>query len=495
MTQLYSLQKQEPNKKASAKDFLSYLAEDKVKLIFAFGFIFMNSAANTLSPFLISRAIDKYISVGNVDGLLNTVMILAGVALVTIATGYAQGMLIGRISQRTLYRLKEGLFAKLQSLPIAFFNQNKAGDLMSRINNDTDKINQFLSQWIGQFIGVMFSLVGVISFSLYLNWKLSLVMMSMTVFIYLVTLLFSPKIRKENKKNLEANSDFSAALQENLTNFRVVAAYSKRDYLENHLEKTNDATFKSALSSGFANRVFEPTYEFFGATALILVLSYGFHLISIGGATVGVLIAFVAYTQRFYDPMKTLATAFGAIQLATAAWVRLQEVFSLENNLKTTNPEGDQNGKPKLRLELKNVSFSYDEKNMVIENANLSFEPGKTYALVGPTGGGKSTLASIMAHLYDPTSGFVYLNGKDITIYSQEETAKEISVILQDPILFTGTVAENILYANTDFANMSTEDLNRILEHKGFKEVIKRFEDGLSTVIKQNGAGLSIGHN
>ena len=493
MTQTYKLEKQESNKPSSAKDFFSYLKEDKAKLILAFGFIFINSASNTVSPFLVSRAIDTYISVGNSSGLLNIIYILAGVALITVFTGYMQGMLIGRISQRTLYRLKESLFAKLQSLPIAFFNQNKAGDLMSRINNDTDKINQFLSQWIGQFIGVMFSLVGIIGFSLYLNWKLSLVMMSMTVFIYVVTLLFSPKIRKENKKNLEANSDFSAALQENLANFKVVAAYSKRDYLENHLEKTNKATFKSALSSGFANRVFEPTYEFFGATALILVLSYGFHLISVGGATVGVSIAFVAYTQRFYDPMKTLATAFGAIQLATAAWVRLQEVFSLENNLKTGNPNGDQNGKPKLRLELKNVSFSYDEKNTVIENANLSFEPGKTYALVGPTGGGKSTLASIMAHLYDPASGIVYLNGKDISIYSHEETSKEISVILQDPILFTGTVADNILYANTDFANVTIDDLNRILEHKGFKEVIKRFENGLSTTIKQNGAGLSIG--
>ena len=178
MTQIYSLEKQESNAKASSKDFFVYLKEDKLKLIFVFVFIFMNSAANTVSPFLISRAIDKYISVGNADGLLNIILILAGVATVTIVTGYSQGMLIGRISQRTLYRLKEGLFTKIQSLPIAFFNQNKAGDLMSRINNDTDKINQFLSQWIGQFIGVMFSLLGVICFSLYLNWKLSLVMMS-----------------------------------------------------------------------------------------------------------------------------------------------------------------------------------------------------------------------------------------------------------------------------------------------------------------------------
>ena len=493
MAQLYKLEKNESNKKTSITEFFAYLKEDKSKLMIAFVFIFINSAANTLSPFLISRAIDKYISVGDKVGLLSIIYILAGVAAVTVVTGYLQGRLIGRISQRTLFRLKESLFGKLQSLPIAFFNQNKAGDLMSRINNDTDKINQFLSQWIGQFIGVMFSLVGIIFFSLYLNWRLALAMMSMTIMIYLVTYFFSPTIRRENKKNLEANSDFSAALQENLTNFKVVAAYGKREYLENHLDKTSKATFKTALSSGFANRVFEPTYEFFGASALVLVLSYGFYLISQGQATVGVVIAFVAYTQRFYDPMKTLASAFGAIQLATAAWVRLQEVFSLKNNLKTENTEGDINGNPKLRLQLKNVSFTYDDTNMVIENANLSFEPGKTYALVGPTGGGKSTLASIMSHLYDPSSGVVYLNGKDITTYSQEETTKEISVILQDPILFTGTVAQNILYANNDFKDISTEDLTRTLETKGFKDVISRFENGLATTINQNGAGLSIG--
>lgn len=489
----YSLEeKREPIKKSSTREFFKYLEADKGKLVFAGVCIFINSAANTLSPFLVSKAVDNYIGVGNVSGLMNIIYILGSVALVTVGTGYLQGILVGKISQQTLYRLKEALFAKLQSLPIAFFNQNKAGDLMSRINSDTDKINQFLSQWIGQFIGVMFSLVGITFFSLYLNWRLALAMMSMTIGIYLVTKFLSPSIRKKNRKNLEANSGFSSALQENLTNFRVVAAYGKRDYLENHLQKTNQATYKTARSSGFANKVFEPIYEFFGAIALVLVLSYGFHLISVGGATVGVLIAFVVYTQRFYDPMKTLGSAFGAIQLATAAWTRLQEVFSLENNLKVSTAYVDK-GIDKLRLQLKNVSFAYEGGSMVIENANLSFEPGKTYALVGPTGGGKSTLANLMAHLYDPTEGVVYLNGKNISSYSIEETTREISVILQDPILFTGTVAENILYANTDFAGMSIDDLNRSLEQKGFKDVIKRFDQGLSTVVKQNGAGLSIG--
>lgn len=481
------------NSTSSFKDFWLYIADDRLKLIIAFICILINSAANTFSPFLISKAIDSYISIGDLSGLVSIIYILIGTFLLTLIVGYSQGKLIGGISQRTLYRLREALFVKLQSLPLAFFNQNKSGDLMSRINNDTDKINQFMSQSLGQFIGVLFSTLGIMFFTITLNWRLALIMMSVTIFLYIITRILSPRIKRQNTKNLENVGDFSASLQENLTNFRVVVAYGKRDYLQNHLEKVNNDNFKSALTAGVWNRIFEPMYDFGGSLALIIVLSFGFYFISKDYTTVGVLIAFVAYTQRFYDPMRTLATMFGSIQLAAAAWTRLQEVFSLKNNLKTNSIGGNKNGKAGLRLELKDVSFSYDGVNMVIENANLSFLPGKTYALVGPTGGGKSTLASLMSHLYDPTHGYVFLNGKDMTTYSEEITAKEISVILQDPILFTGTLAENIVYGNTDFNSLSVDNLNRSLEIKGFKDILKRFENGLETDIHQNGSGLSIG--
>lgn len=492
-TYTYALTTNEKNPKTSLRGLYAYIRPDNTKLLIAFLCIIVNSGANTLAPFLIAQAVDTYIKVGDLNGLLHIIYILITVFTVTLLAGYFQSRLIGNISQRTLFRLRESVFEKLQHLPIAFFNQNKAGDLMSRINNDTEKINQFLSQGIGQFVGVFFSMLGVIYFTLMMDVQLALVMMSMTVVLYIVTQACSPWIRKQNTKNLEAVGDFSASLQENLTNFRVVAAYGKRDYLENHLEKVNKATFKTALSSGFGNRIFEPIYDFGGSLALIAVLAYGFYLISIGQITVGILIAFVAYTQRFYDPLRTLATIFGSIQLATAAWTRLQSVFFLKNNLVTAVEKANISKHANLRLELEDVSFGYEGGNMVIEHASLQFEKGKTYALVGPTGGGKSTLASLMAHLYDPTSGTVYLNGKDIQSYSHEETTKEISVILQDPILFTGDVAENIVYGNSEYSDVTKEELQKILEEKGFKEVIERFDAGLKTTISQNGTGLSIG--
>lgn len=500
-TLTYHLEKgKKTTTKPSLKDFYVYLKEDKAKLIVATVCILLNSAINMLTPFLIGKAVDQYISVGNMQGLLTIVYVLSVAYVVTLVAGYFQGLLIGKISQNALYRLRVSLFTKLQTLPIAFFNQNKSGDLMSRINNDTEKINTFLSQSISQFIGIVFSVLGIIVFSLLMNVKLTLVMMSATIFLYIITRILTPWIARENKKNLETVGSFSASLQENLTNFRVVAAYSKRDYLQTHLETANKDTFKSSLSAGVGNRIFEPVYDFGGSIGLICVLSYGLHLVGTGEITLGILIAFVAYTQKFFDPLRYLATIFGALQQATAAWARVQQVFSLKSNVQTDMRKEnafdnavDSQAKPNLRLELKDVSFAYEGGGVVIENANLAFEPGKTYALVGPTGGGKSTLVNIMSHLYDPTEGKVYLNSRDIREYSDADRAKQISVILQDPILFNGTVSENITYGNDAFIDITADALTKELVEKGFKDVISRFESGLTTPVSQNGSGLSLG--
>jgi ATP-binding cassette subfamily B protein len=222
-------------------------------------------------------------------------------------------------------------------------------------------------------------------------------------------------------------------------------------------------------------------------------MSYGLYLISQGELSIGLLVAFISYTQKFYDPLRILATIFGTIQLSAAAWSRIREIFSLKNNIVSSENIDSDKINSKNRIELRNVSFKYEGGDSVIENANLTFESGKTYALVGPTGGGKSTLASIMAHLYEPSSGTVFLNGKKISSYSNEERAKEISVILQDPILFTGTVADNIKYGNSILENIDNEELKNILINKGFKDVITRFSKGLETEISYTGGGLSIG--
>jgi ATP-binding cassette subfamily B protein len=321
-------------------------------------------------------------------------------------------------------------------------------------------------------------------------------MLSSVLFLIIITKLLSPWIERQNKKNLTAVGLLSASLQENINNFRVIIAYNKREYFRSHLEEMNKTTFDTAFISGTANRVFEPIYDFAGSIALILVLSFGLYLVSGGSLTIGLLVAFVSYTQKFYDPLRILATIFGSIQLSVAAWSRIREIFALENNIQTNKKDEVSNIKDidnKIILKLDDVSFKYEGGENVIENANLNFEIGKTYALVGPTGGGKSTLASIMSHLYEPSSGKVYLNGKPMSFYSNEERASMVSVILQDPILFSGTVLDNIKYGNKKIENLNENEIENLLINKGFKEVIERFSKGLKTEINQSGGGLSIG--
>ncbi len=480
----------------SLKEFSKFLDGDLLNLIYAFILIIINSAANVITPFIIAYALDNYINNGDLSGLGKVLLWLLVMYIITIIVGYGQGMMVGHISQRTLFRLRQALFEKLQDLPIAFFNQNKAGDLISRINNDTDKLNQFLSESIARFVGSFFSILGIAIFVLYINFKLGLVMLSSVLFLIIITKLLSPWIERQNKKNLIAIGLLSASLQENINNFRVIIAYNKREYFRSHLEEMNKTTFKTAFISDTANRVFEPIYDFAGSIALILVLSFGLYLVSGGSLTIGLLVAFVSYTQKFYDPLRILATIFGSIQLSVAAWSRIREIFALENNIQTNKKDEVSNIKDidnKIILKLDDVSFKYEGGENVIENANLNFEIGKTYALVGPTGGGKSTLASIMSHLYEPSSGKVYLNGKPMSFYSNEERASMVSVILQDPILFSGTVLDNIKYGNKKIENLNEIEIENLLVDKGFKEVVERFSKGLKTEINQSGGGLSIG--
>lgn len=457
---------------SSIKEFFVFIREDKGKFILAFVMVVLNSFSGVITPFIVAYAVDNYIVKENLSGLGYIIFGLGIMYLITVLVGYYQSRLIGQVSQRTLFRLRNALFEKLQELPISYFNANRAGDLMSRLNNDTDKLNQFLSESIPRFVGNFFVIFGIAVFIVILNFKLGLVALSSVFFLIIITKVLSPWVEEKNKKSLAALGEFSASLQENLSNFRVIVAFSKREYFGNHISEINKNTFETTYKADIASRVFEPIYDFAGSAALIAVLAYGMHLVGLGEISIGILVAYISYTQKFYDPLRVMATIFGSIQLAMAAWSRLRVVLNTQNTLvKVENKEISNH-----ELELKNVSFGYDEK-MVVEDVSLTFEKGKTYALVGPTGGGKSTLASLMSRLYDPIKGEVFVHGKDIRSYESDERSKIISLILQDPFIFSGSVFDNIRYGNTDLQNINDIELEKILKEKGFEEVLTRIKN------------------
>ncbi len=473
------------------KSLLAYLGNDRWLLIGAFIMVLGNSVIAIATPYFIGLATDRYIVAGDVSGLLSMIGVLAGLYLISLLTSYSQMVMMGRVSQHMLYRLRTTIFAKIQTLPLAFFQANKTGDLMSRLNNDTDKLNQFLSESIMRFIGSFFIIVGIAIFVLFFQPLLGLVMLAATLLILSVSALLKRVAQRVNKEGASATGAFSGQLQESLSNFKVIVAFDQRQYFQDKLNTFNQANFKTNIASGFVNGVYKPLYDAAGNIAQALVLLFGLYLITQGVITVGVLIAFLSYAQKFYDPLRILGTILGNIQAALASWVRIKDILALDNDLIV--PERGAEKSTNALLIFENVSFGYSPEKEIIHHVSFELQSGKTYALVGPTGGGKSTLASLMRRLYDPTKGTIYLHGKDIRSFNPEALAEEIGFILQDALLFTGTVGENIRYANKRLQGLSDEQLFAVLEQEGLADFLAKFPDGLATPVISGGESLSLG--
>ncbi|HVS97243.1 MAG TPA: ABC transporter ATP-binding protein [Puia sp.] len=509
------------------------LPEQRGKLIGALAIMVLYSLLSMLPPALIGYTINHLIagrigvpSTGLPDqsawiarllpgtgySLVLTVCCwLLGIYILTLGAVYLRTILMGGFGQHLLYTLRNAIFNKLQELPVAFFAQNKAGDLISRINNDTDKVNQFFSQSLMQFVSAIFIIAGAGIALVYFNWRLGLLTLSPALVMWLFNKSMSAWVKKKNAAAAKATGGLSAEIQESLNNFKVVLAFNRRDYFRKRFEQANAGNYSSAVGAGVANSVFNPVYSLLSGIGQLVVLLYGIYLIRIGYFTPGFLVAYFMYTSSFYDPLRQLAALWAGFQVAIASWDRISHILSLDTDLVTisegelparrgtgglavvrTGGNGAGSGKPAL-IEFRDVSFAYPRGKDVLRHNSFQLEKGKTYALVGPTGGGKTTTASLLARLYDPTAGAVLLDGRDIRTYTPAERAKKIGFILQDPILFSGTVRDNILYGNETYKDCSNEQLAAVLHESGLETLLSRFDEGLETKVTLGGEGISLG--
>lgn len=483
--------KQKVSTYSGLKSLLALIPKEKNNLTLAFVIILLNSFLNLVGPFLIGHTIDKYVQHKNFHGVLVNSSILLGIYLVGLFTSYYQTKLMGTVAQRILFTLRNRIFAKLLALPVAFFNANKAGDLISRVNNDTDKVNTFFSQSLIQFVGSIATMIGAGIFLLMINLELGTATLLPGVAIFLFTRLVSPWVKKKNEVNMASVGGMSAEIQESLNNFKVIIAFNRRDYFRQRFDKANQKNYQTAIGAGLANNVFLPVYSLFTSAAQLVVLVYGIHLIAAGNFTIGLLVSYFAYAVNFYNPLRQLAALWASFQVAMAAWDRIARVLSLESDMVTiAAPKVD--ASPAL-MEFRNVHFNYQGGREILHNINLSLEKGKTYAFVGPTGGGKTTTASLIARLYDPGSGMVFMNGRDMRSYTPEERSKMIGFILQEPFLFSGTVKENILYGNSGYEHFDNTQLELVIRQAGLENLLVTFENGLETNVSNGGESISLG--
>ncbi|PTQ95799.1 ATP-binding cassette subfamily B protein [Mucilaginibacter yixingensis] len=485
-----SQQAQKNNTFAALRSLLKLIEHERGNLLVASGTVLLNASINLLGPYLIGYAINHYVEHKQFHQLLLFSSILLGMFMLGLFTSYFQTKLMGSVSQRMLFTLRNTIFNKLQLLPVAFFNANKAGDLISRVNNDTDKINSFFSQSLMQFISNIAMMIGAGIALLVINIKLGLAALVPGLVIFIFTKLISPWVKRKNATNLKSTGGMSAEIQESLNNFRVIIAFNRRDYFRQRFDEANQQNYRTAIGAGLANNFLMPVYTLLASLAQLIVLTYGIYLMSQGTFTIGFLVTYLTYCVSFYNPLRQLAALWANFQLAMAGWDRIAQILGMESNLLSVDQSAENSD---ALVEFKNVHFGYVPEKEILHNVSFALQRGKTYAFVGPTGGGKSTTASLISRLYDPTQGTVLLGGKDIRTYDAQERSKKIGFILQEPFLFTGTVRENILYGNEQYHNYSNEQLEAAIKQAGLQKLLNVFEEGLETKVSSGGDGISLG--
>ncbi len=418
--------------------------------------IVLSSLATLFAPVLIIRIINTDIRLKNTHGLVIWSLVVLLIYAAGAVASYVQVITMGGVGRRVLFHLRNALFLKLQDLPVAFFNENKAGDLISRLNNDTDKLNMFVGQALMQFVGSVFLITGAAIFLVSLSIKLGLAALVPAFCVVLFTRGTSAWIKRKNLGSLQALGGMSSEVQENLNNFKVIVAFNRVDYFRWKFNSANERNYSASVSAGMANNIFMPLYGLAHHMATLIVIAYGIYLIEAGQATLGLLIGFLFYVNNLYGPMRQLATVWSSFQLAMAALDRISEVLALESNMPVIESAAAASSSV---LSFRQVWFEYPGGKEVLRDVSFEMERGKAYALVGPTGGGKTTTANLMARLYDPTQGSVLLNGRDIRSYSPAERTQKIGFILQDPFLFSGTVRDNIIYGNRPYQDYSSQQL------------------------------------
>ena len=271
----------------------------------------------------------------------------------------------------------------------------------------------------------------------------------------------------------------------------MVVAFNRRDYFRKRFRAANNENYKRSVHAGIANNLLTPVYTFASNLGQLIVLALGIWLIIEGHFSIGLLISFIAYINNFYNPLRQMAALWASFQMALAAMDRISHLLSFKSNLSIVKDTTRDDSKAFIHFG--DVSFSYPNGKEVLHKVNFNLDRGKTYAFVGPTGGGKTTTASLIARLYDASKGTILLDGSDIRSYTPCERASKIGFILQDPLLFTGTVRDNILYGNPDCAGLIDGQLEGALEEAKLLNLVSRFDQGLDTPIQMTGDGISLG--
>jgi ATP-binding cassette subfamily B protein len=441
-------------------------------------------------PWLIGKGIDDYIGAGDFEGLTWIVALFFGNAMLNWVAGFVQEITIARAGQRVLYRLRGDMFAHLQRLSLNFFDKTEVGRIMSRVQGDVFQLQEFLAVAVVT-LGDLLSLVGIVAMLLALSIKLGLISLAVLPILILVVMVWQPFARKSFVKVRRSISIVNGALNENITGVRVVQSMNRQDRnLELFDDKNRDNFSANLFATRFSAGLLPPV-DILTALSIGLAIYFGSQLVSAGALEVGAMVAFVMYIQRFFDPVRSLTMQYTQLQRAMASGARVFELLDRQPDL-VDAPGAKELPSLRGEIEFRDVSYSYSRDQDVLKNVSLHAKPGETVAIVGPTGAGKTTLVSLLSRFYEVPRdrGAILVDGHDIRDVTRRSLSRQMSMVLQEPFLFSGTVRENIRYCHTE---VTEEGMVEATKAVGAHDFITRLEDGYDTYLHERGVNLSVG--
>jgi ABC-type multidrug transport system fused ATPase/permease subunit len=468
---------------------LVYLRPYRRRMALAIALVLASSALTLTVPYLLKVAIDQAIATGDAAGLTRIALLLVGAFIAIYATTAVLKYILSWVGDQLLTTLRAQLFRQLQALPLGYHDTNIVGVTISRVISDVSVINDLLSQGLITLVEDAAVLVGIVVVMLSMSPKLALITFSVLPLMVLATWLFARQAQVAFRQTRSRIAAVVGDLAENIMGMRVIQAFAQEEHSQEHFDEVNRANRDANVAAMTLSFIFLPAVEFLGMLATGVVLWFGGRAVIGGELTLGVVVAFLAYVTRFFDPIQELSQLYTTMQAAMAGGER---VFEL---LDTTIDVRDAPGAPEMppivgRVELRHVSFAYRGDERVLHDVDLLIEPGQTVALVGPTGAGKSSIANLIARLYDVTDGAVLIDGTDVRAVAQRSLRRQTGIVPQEPFLFAGTIADNICFGRLDATPGAIEDAARLANAHEF---IAALPDGYATEIMEGGANLSVG--
>ena len=439
-------------------------------------------------PWTVKWAIDSYIRPGDLSGLDLVIVVFLLIAAIQFGANYVHLRLMAYLGQRVLYTLRMTLFRHLQRLSMSYHDRHEVGSVMSRVQNDVQQLQEFLSIGLLSLADVL-SLSGVMAAMFIMSPRLAAITLTVVPLLIVILLVWQRYARISFRRVRTAIATVNSGLQENISGVRVVQSLNRERANSRRFERANYEHLDANLQAGRFSAALLPSVEVLTALGLALVVFFGGAMVLDGSLEVGALVAFALYIQRFFDPVRNLTMQYGQLQRAMVSGARIFELLDEEPEVQDL-PEASELSSARGEIDYKGVGFHYEAGSPVLRDVDLHVSAGETVALVGPTGAGKTTIVSLLMRLYDATAGRIAIDGHDIRDVTLDSLARQMGVVTQEPLLFSGTIAGNIRFNRTEATD---EEVERAARAVGAHEFIAKLELGYDTPLQERGGNLSIG--